>query len=193
MKAALGCWFAAFATPATAIVHGGSSVRRAVEVGGVALLCAVLLACGGMTLGATEPNFAKAQQASSDGATLFAAKCASCHGQRGEGTGSAPSVMGAGALQQYPRDATESQHFTDPQAIQTQVRAQPPGTPSREPFNNAQDVFGYLKSHMPELEAGSLSDDECWAVLTFLLTGHGIALPPDGVNQANAQGISVQP
>lgn len=150
-------------------------------------------ACSPVTLGATEANYARAQQLSEQGSAVYSTNCAACHGQRGAGTGNGPSVMGAGALPKYPRDASDSsQRFTDPQAIQTQVQSLPPGTPTREPFITAQDVYDYVSKHMPE-DAKQLSPEENWAVITFLLAGHGVAVPDGGVNAGNASKVSVQP
>lgn len=162
-----------------------------------ALLAAFIFtagACSPVPLGASDANYAKAKQVSELGAKVFGEKCASCHGDRGAGTSAGSAVMGAGALPKFPRDASDSsQRFTDPQAIQTQVQALPPGTPSREPFESAKDVFDYVSTHMPPGGDSRLTEAEYWSVVTFILLGHGAPVPGEGLNAANAGQVSVAP
>jgi hypothetical protein len=46
---------------------------------------------------------------------------------------------------------------------------------------------------LPKTKAGSLTPEEYWAVVNFLLTGHGSAVPAGGVNAANAASVEVKP
>jgi mono/diheme cytochrome c family protein len=136
-----------------------------------------------------------AKDKNSQGANVFAQHCAGCHGDRGQGR-NGPAVMGAGALPEYPRDKSDSsQAFTDPQEIENQVRTRPPGTPSREPFRNAGDLYNYVSKNMPmpKNRAGSLSAEDYWAVVSFMLTAHGCAVPEGGVTPQNAGAIAVEP
>ena len=128
------------------------------------------------------------------GADLFAQNCAGCHGSKGEGSERGPSVIGIGALPVYPSDHDRSTNsaFSDPQTLEDEARARPAGTPSRPPFRTAADVYGYVSSEMPPDSAGSLSDQEYWSILSFLLAAHGIDLPDRGVNANNAASIELK-
>jgi hypothetical protein len=104
--------------------------------------------------------------------------------------------MGPGGLPEYPRDTSDSsQTFTDPAEIVNQVQTRPPGTPSREPFRTAGDLFNYVSKNMPlpKAHAGSLSAEEYWAVVSFMLTAHGSSVPEAGVTPQNADSIAVEP
>src|SRR3954466_13766281 len=95
------------------------------------LLLAVGLsgACATTQRGATEANLAQAQGQAGPGATLFASSCAGCHGPRGEGLGSAPALLGPGALPEFPRTAGGSGDPTliDPQQLQIEMQSRPAG------------------------------------------------------------------
>jgi mono/diheme cytochrome c family protein len=160
---------------------------------GMASLLALAIACGAMQLGATDANLSAARSRAARGADLFASHCASCHGARGEGTGKAPAVMGAGALPVYPSDqdrATRSA-FNDPQTLEEESRARPAGAPSREPFRTAADLEHFVATKMPppKSKVPSLNGDENWAVVTFMLIGHGAAVPKDGITAENAASV----
>ena len=160
----------------------------------IALLCSAswLAACAS-TVGASDANLAVANDKAATGASVFAANCARCHGDRGQGR-NGPQLMGAGALPQYPRDKSAATQFTDPKEIEQQVKTQAPGTPSREPFNHAGDLFDYISKNMPPGdEAGTLKPQEYWAVVNFVLTAHGAALPEGGVGPQNASSVSIEP
>lgn len=158
------------------------------------VLCSAtwLLACAA-TVGASDANLATAKANQSTGSNLFAANCAGCHGDRGQGR-NGPQIMGAGALPQVPRDQGSNQQFTDPQQMEQQVKTRAPGTPSREPFNHAGDLFDYVSKNMPPGDkAGSLKPEEYWAIVGFVLTAHGAAVPEGGVSPQNASGVSIAP
>ncbi len=152
------------------------------------------LGCGATPLGATEANYAKAS--SLPGAAVFEQNCASCHGQRGEGLAQAPAVMGAGALPLYVRDpsTTSNPAFQDI-AEQQRKQSLPPGADARGAFRTASDLFKYVSREMPRplSKRGSLSPEDYWAVVNFILAGHGSALPAGGVTPANADSVLIKP
>jgi mono/diheme cytochrome c family protein len=162
-----------------------------------AIAALVLAACGATQLGATDANLATARSGATAGASLFDSRCAGCHGARGEGTGRAPAVIGVGALPVYPSDQNRASNsaFNDPQALEEESRARPAGAPSREPFRSAADLGRFIaeKMPLPKDQAGTLSDDEVWSVVTFLLLAHGVEVPPDGVTASNAAEIPIKP
>jgi len=169
--------------------HPGKSV-----VGGVFVLGGlVLLGCAVTQLGATAADLARAQDQAAAGATTYAAECAKCHGQRGEGLASAPALMGPGALPEYPRNRGGSGDpgFIDGQQLQIEAQARPAGAAWRDPFRNAQDLYSYTSTHMPQSHAGELKPGDYWAVVNFLLAAQGATLPAGGIGPANASSIQI--
>ena len=103
------------------------------------------------------------------GAKLYADNCASCHGDKGEGSGGGPAVVGKDALP------------TDP----------PKGAKTRTmKFNTANDVFKYIKDQMPQDNPGGLKDDEYWDILAFDLKANGADVSK-GVNGSTADAIKL--
>jgi mono/diheme cytochrome c family protein len=154
----------------------------------------VVLACASTPLGSTDVNHGKAARL--PGADVYGRACASCHGQRGEGLAQSPAVMGSGALPLYERDpsTTSNPAFQDI-AEQQRKQALPPGADTRGAFRTAADLYKYVSREMPlpKTKAGSLTPEEYWAVVNFLLVGHGSAVPAGGVNEANAGSVEVKP
>lgn len=168
-----------------------SSAARFLLVTSVALGA---FACATAPLGSTDANYAKAARL--PGADIYNRACASCHGQRGEGLAQSPAVMGAGALPLYERDpsTTSNPAFQDI-AEQQRKQSLPPGADTRGAFRTAADLYNYVSREMPlpKTKAGSLTQQEYWAVVNFLLVGHGSAVPAGGVNEANAASVEVKP
>lgn len=146
-----------------------------------AIAAVSMLACGGGSSsgpGANAPgpgattkstdNASSGGAADADaGAKLYAQNCASCHGDKGEGTGGAPAVVGKGALPLDP----------------------PKGAKSRTmQFKTAKDVLDYIKKAMPDDNPGSLKDGEYLNILAFDLKANGVDLggkPLDASSAAN--------
>jgi cytochrome c len=89
------------------------------------------------------------------GAGLYAANCAGCHGDGGQGTAKGPAVVGDGVL---PLDPPQSAKHRKVQ------------------FKTALDVFLWVKQNMPAGDPGSLTDDEYVAILAFDLKANGVEL-----------------
>lgn len=154
----------------------------------------LLGACATMPLGASAAALARARDKAPKGAEVYDRECAACHGRKGEGLSSSPTIIGGSALPTYARDpstsraaATKEQQAAEP--------LRPPGQQTRKPFHTAQDLFEYVSHWMPlpKDRMGSLSEEEYWAVVNFMLTAHGSAVPPEGVSAANAKSIPVPP
>ena len=154
---------------------------------------AAVIACTASQRGATEANLATANSKAADGGKLFEQKCASCHGQRGEGI-TAPAIIGYGALPEYPRESSLSNNpaLNDPSELKLRESARPAGAPKREPFKNAQDVYSYISQRMPLREAGSLKPEEYWAILNFVLVANGTSVPDGGISSSNASTVSIE-
>jgi mono/diheme cytochrome c family protein len=172
------------------IAHDRTSLSL---VGNAFLVCGLIgIGCAVTQLGATPADLAQARGQSEKGANIFASECAKCHGQRGEGIGSAPAILGPGALPEYPRDSVSSNPgLSDPQLLQIQAQARPAGSAWRDSFRSAQDLFNFTSTHMPKGHVGDLKPPEQWAVVSFMLAAQGATLPAGGIGPANASSIQI--
>jgi len=164
------------------------------QIGGAFVVSGLIgVGCAAVQLGATPADIAKARSQSEQGATVFANECAKCHGQRGEGMGSAPDVMGPSALPEYPRNAvnTSDPALSDPQMLQIQAQGRPAGSSWRDPFRTAQDLFQFVSTHMPKGHVADVKPADQWAVVSFMLAAQGTTLPAGGVGPANAGSIRI--
>lgn len=103
------------------------------------------------------------------GEQVYAGNCAGCHGDNGEGTEGRPALAGEKALP------------LDPPAEATSRKTQ---------LRTAQDLFDFVKSDMPPMAPGSLSDEEYWAVVAFQLKIKGVG-GGKVVSAANAGSIAL--
>ena len=89
-----------------------------------------------------------------EGAVLYAAQCASCHGAKGEGMGAAlPALVG--------RDPkAESFNFGNEGSLTKTIGNYWP---------HATTLFDYIKRAMPLTAPGSLTDDQTYALSAYLL------------------------
>lgn len=97
-----------------------------------------------------------------DGAALYAAKCANCHGDKGQGMAPAfPALVG--------RDpAGEQFEFANDYKIARTVGNY---------WSSATSLFDYLRRAMPHTMPGSLSNAEVYALVAHLLAENRI-IPP---------------
>jgi cytochrome c len=93
------------------------------------------------------------------GAAIYAARCAACHGAQGEGTRAGAALVG-----RTPHDTF------DFASTREKERAKTIG--SYWPF--ATTVFDYVRRAMPFDRPGSLTDPEVYAVTAYLLQRNGI-------------------
>ena len=150
------------------------------------------LSCATLPTGATAEDLSRANGQAGPGATVFANECAKCHGQRGEGLGAASPVLGPGALPEYPRaGGAGDPMLIDPQQIQIQAQTRPAGAAWRDPFRNAQDLYGFTVKHMPKNRADDIKDGDYWALVSFILAVQGATVPPGGINAGNAASIPI--
>lgn len=110
------------------------------------------------------------------GALVFAAKCASCHGPKGEG-------MTSGAIS-YPkligRDPRDGFPFgKDLKYVKTVGNYWPYAT----------TIFDYVRRAMPLDKPGSLTNDEVYAVTAFLLAENEIVAKEFVVNAKSLPGV----
>jgi hypothetical protein len=157
---------------------------------------AFCVACATMPHGATEANMTLARSSAAEGWAMFKEHCAGCHGERGESVSNAPRIMGPGALPEYPRERNVNADPAsgDPELLRLRAQTRPAGAPWRDPFRTAQDLQAYISREMPPRTrtAGSLSAEQYWSITGFMLRAHGVELPPEGVNAANASSVKLQ-
>ena len=103
------------------------------------------------------------------GLVVYVNTCAGCHGENGEGDEDKPALIGAGALPLRP----------------------PEGRSRQAQFATAKDLFEYTKESMPQLAPGSLSDEQCWEVVSYLLKANGVSVGGD-LGPSNAASIKLQ-
>jgi hypothetical protein len=171
--------------------HGRTLLSR---IGGAFVVSGLIgLGCAATQLGATPDELARARSQADQGATLFANECAKCHGQRGEGIGSSPGILGPGALPEYPRSGAGASDLSagDPQLLQIEAQARPAGASWRDPFKTAQDLFAFTSTHMPKGHPGDLKQQDHWAVVSFILAVQGATIPARGIGPANAASIQI--
>ena len=94
-----------------------------------------------------------------DGAAVFAAKCQSCHGEKGVGQPNDRLVGGQGTL-------------AGPAPVRT--------VGSYWPY--ATTVFDYVRRAMPYPQPHSLTNDEVYAVTAYLLYLNGVIAEGDAIN-----------
>ena len=94
-----------------------------------------------------------------EGQTLFASKCATCHGEMGEGKPPAyPALVG--------RDPRAEQFaFGDDPTIKRTIG---------DYWPYATTVFDYVRRAMPQNTPGSLTNDEVYAITAYLLAANRV-------------------
>jgi S-disulfanyl-L-cysteine oxidoreductase SoxD len=100
------------------------------------------------------------------GAQLFAAKCAVCHGAHGEGMAIYPRLIG-----REPRD--DFAFGRDPKLVKTIGNYWPYST----------TLFDYVRRAMPLNAPGSLSSNEVYNLVAFLLAENGIIARDSVIDQ----------
>jgi cytochrome c len=117
--------------------------------------CASGPAGGAKSADVGEQPAATFQEQAQRGAAIYGKRCASCHGDAGQGGAHAPAVVGAGAL---PLDPPSSARFR------------------KSRFVTVADVAEFVTKNMPPDAPGSLSSEEYIDVLAFDLKANGIDL-----------------
>ena len=101
----------------------------------------------------------------SEGATIYAQKCASCHGDRGQGQRPQyPALVG--------RDTSDVNFAFGKNAGLTRTIG------NYWPY--ASTVFDYVRRAMPQTAPGSLTNDEVYAITAYLLAAN-LVIPGDAV------------
>jgi hypothetical protein len=103
--------------------------------------------------------------------------------------------MGEGALPELPRarNVNADPAAGDRESLRLEARTRPAGAPWRDPFRTAKDVHKYVSENMPpsQEKRKALSDEDYWALVNFILSGHGVELPAEGVDERNAGAVKL--
>jgi cytochrome c len=114
------------------------------------------------------------QGTAATGAVVYAQKCAMCHGPHGEGIDKYPKLIGL--------DPPPGFVFArDPKAPKTIGNYWPYAT----------TLYDYLRRTMPWNAPGSLTSDETYGLVAFLLTENGITLTTPTLDARTLPGIQM--
>jgi mono/diheme cytochrome c family protein len=103
-----------------------------------------------------------------EGARVFAANCAGCHGARGEGLPAAPALVGREPREGFPFGKSL-----------TYVRT----VGNYWPY--ATTLYDYINRTMPATTPGSLAPDEIYAVVAWILAQNEIIAPTAVIDAAS--------
>jgi len=112
-----------------------------------------------MTLALAGPARAFTAEQADKGREVFRLQCARCHGPDGQGISNiykgmiAPPLIGPAALPLDPRSYQKMRHFQ---------------------FRNVRDVYEFASAVMPADQPASLSAEDYWNVIAFLLSANGV-------------------
>jgi mono/diheme cytochrome c family protein len=144
---------------------------RALSARAALSLAALIAACNPYEYTQSQPDIPEAPlDQAGRGEKIYASTCAGCHGEKGEGTEDRPAFIGENALPEKPRAEAQSR---------------------KTELHTAQDLFEYIKSDMPPIAPGSLSDDEVWALVAFQRRSSGAPVRGD-LGPQNAASINLR-
>jgi cytochrome c len=128
------------------------------------------------------------------GAQVYALRCITCHGDRGQGLTPEwrltwdPDHQNCGQPNchglNHPPEGFYLPNMYAPAII---------GSGTLEGFQTAQNLFGFISMRMPFQAPGVLSREDYWALTAFLLRQNGITLPGAEVGESNASTILLHP
>lgn len=164
---------------------------RRVAVLGALASSLIAAACSVTPYGASDADLERAKSSALRGASLFESQCSACHGERGEGRGSTPPIIGPGALKRYPNESSLGSS-TSASSDGQRGALRPPGPEQGRPeFVSAENLQSYLVHHMPKIKREPLSDEDYWAVVEFMLIAHGRDVPAEGLSSRNGAKIAI--
>lgn len=126
------------------------------------------------------------------GAVLYYERCMACHGDQGQGL----TVEWRAQWDVEHQDCARStchgaRHPPEGFAFPKNFAPALVGENTLTRFENAQALFDFIRAKMPYQAPGTLTRDEDWALVTFLLRRRGIDIAE--VNAENVARIAVQP
>lgn len=144
----------------------------------------VRFACGwvgagcalGVLLAAAVPVHAFTAEQADKGREIFRLQCARCHGPEGQGISdiykgmTAPPLIGPGALPLDARAYQKMRHFQ---------------------FRTVRDVYEFASAVMPADQPASLSAEDYWDVIAYLLSANGVAVNGKLLTEDEAASLSL--
>ena len=109
-----------------------------------------------------------------EGASIYAQKCASCHGAKGEGQGPYPKLVGAEPRQGFP-------FGTDPKIAKTIGNYWPYAT----------TLYDYIHRAMPFNAPGSLAPHEVYSLVAYLLAENQVVQRTAVIDAASLPGVKM--
>ena len=107
-----------------------------------------------------------------EGATIFAAKCAACHGAHGEGMATYPKLVGRDPRGGFP-------FGRDPKIAKTVGNYWPYST----------TLFDYIRRAMPLTAPGSLSSNDVYDLVAFLLAENDVIARDEVIDQRSLPNV----
>lgn len=160
------------AAGARGTVHKADALPARLEVGRVATPAEV--AAWDVDVNAKGEGLPPGKGDATAGAVVYAAKCASCHGAKGEGIAPNPRLVG-----REPRDFSFA---TTPTAVKTVGNYWPYAT----------TLYDYIRRAMPQTAPGSMTADETYAVIAWILAENEV-ITRDKVMDATSLPAVVMP
>ena len=149
---------ASFASYEAGAVPGGPGAKASYGLGHAAADSAI--AAMNQDIGQDGAELPAGRGTVAQGAVVYAAQCAQCHGAKGEGLPTFPKLVGrdsAGSAKPEFQFATTNKTKT-----------------IGNYWPHATTVFDYIKRAMPFATPGSMTDDEVYAVTAYLLAANAI-------------------
>jgi mono/diheme cytochrome c family protein len=134
------------------------------------------LATIGLLLAALAPARAFTAEQVDKGREMFRLQCARCHGPAGQGISNiyrgmtAPPLIGPSAFPLDPRPYQKMRHFQ---------------------FRTVRDIYEFASAVMPADQPASLSADDYWEVMAYLLNANGEQVNGQMLNEAAAGDMSL--
>lgn len=126
------------------------------------------------------------------GAVLYYSRCMACHGDKGQGL---TVEWRAQWDVEHQNCAKSACHGTRPPpegfAIPKNFTPALVGANALTRFENAQELYDFVRARMPYQAPGTLTPDEHWALVAYLLRQRGIGIAV--INAGNASQIGLKP
>jgi mono/diheme cytochrome c family protein len=136
----------------------------------------ILLMATGLMLAALAPARAFTAEQVDKGREYFRLQCARCHGPSGQGITdiyrgmTAPPLIGPTAFPVEPRPYQKMRHFQ---------------------FHTVQDIYEFASAVMPADQPASLSAEDYWDVISYLLNANGMSANGQPLDQKVAMSASL--
>jgi polar amino acid transport system substrate-binding protein len=156
-----------------ALRHKPLKYMTAIRVVGLLAACAI-----GLMLNAAAPARAFTAEQVDKGREVFRLQCARCHGPDGQGISNiyrgmtAPPLIGPTALPLNPRSYQKMRHFQ---------------------FRTVRDVYEFASAVMPADQPASLSAEDYWDAIAYLLNANGMAVNGQLLNENVAADMALAP